>query len=112
MSKAGPGMALAGQLLQATQAEPWPAIVTEAGAPVMPLKIGIHHDLLAGRKSDVSKTMVRDRLRRYVSKFAYQKALAEEGAERHDLNGRPLQPVEQPAKDAAQANLHRRAGRV
>lgn len=76
--------------LQSWLIERYPATFNQ-DAP-LPLKIGIHTDLLA-RHPDLDPATLRRALKRYCERRAYQLALAREGAVRVDLDGQPAGEV-------------------
>ncbi len=73
----------------------------------LPLKIGIHTDLLA-RHPDLDPATLRRALKRYCERRAYQLALAREGAFRVDLNGKPAGEVAEDQRRFAKLKLDTR----
>ncbi len=70
----------------------------------LPLKIGIHTDLLA-RHPDLDPATLRRALKRYCERRAYQLALAREGAFRVDLDGKPAGEVLEDQRKFAKLKL-------
>ena len=83
---------------------PWPAVFPrEVGDPILPLEIDVEH-LLLGRllTVDVDGIMlIRTVIQRYCGSGQYLAALARDGAMRHDLRGRPIEPVSDADKAVA-----------
>lgn len=73
----------------------------------LPLKIGIHADLLA-RHPDLDPATLRRALKRYCERRAYQLALAREGAVRVDLDGQPAGEVLEDQRKFAKLKLDTR----
>jgi ProP effector len=65
-----------------------------------PLKIGIHHDILAVLGDEIDRKILGNALRVYVSNVGYLRA-QREGADRIDLDGKPADVVT--ADEAANA---------
>lgn len=93
------------QALQSWLIEQYPATFNPA-AP-LPLKIGIHTDLLA-RHPDLDPATLRRALKRYCERRAYQLALAREGACRVDLDGKPAGEVLEDQRKFAKLKLDTR----
>lgn len=88
--------------LQAWLAATYPATFNP-DAP-LPLKIGVHVDLLA-RHPDLDPATLRRALKRYCERRAYQIALAREGAVRVDLDGQPAGEVLEDQRRFAKAKM-------
>ncbi len=93
------------QALQSWLAATYPATFN-TDAP-LPLKIGIHTDLLA-RHPDLDPATLRRALKRYCERRAYQLALAREGAVRVDLDGQPAGEVAEDQRRFAKLKLDTR----
>lgn len=93
------------QALQSWLAATYPATFNP-DAP-LPLKIGIHTDLLA-RHPDLDPATLRRALKRYCERRAYQLALAREGAVRVDLDGQPAGEVAEDQRRFAKLKLDTR----
>ncbi|MBK8184967.1 MAG: ProQ/FinO family protein [Candidatus Competibacteraceae bacterium] len=90
------------QALQSWLAATYPATFNP-DAP-LPLKIGVHVDLLA-RHPDLDPATLRRALKRYCERRAYQLALAREGAVRLDLDGQPAGAVAEDQRRFAKSKL-------
>ncbi len=90
------------QALRAWLAATYPATFNP-DAP-LPLKIGVHVDLLA-RHPDLDPATLRRALKRYCERRAYQLALAREGAVRVDLDGKPAGEVLEDQRKFAKLKL-------
>lgn len=90
------------QALQSWLIEQYPATFNP-DAP-LPLKIGVHVDLLA-RHPDLDPATLRRALKRYCERRAYQIALAREGAVRVDLDGQPAGEVLEDQRRFAKAKM-------
>jgi ProP effector len=93
------------QALQSWLAATYPATFNP-DAP-LPLKIGVHVDLLA-RHPDLDPATLRRALKRYCDRRAYQLALAREGAVRVDLDGQPAGEVLEDQRKFAKVKLNTR----
>jgi ProP effector len=93
------------QALQSWLAATYPATFNP-DAP-LPLKIGVHVDLLA-RHPDLDPATLRRALKRYCERRAYQLALAREGAVRVDLDGQPAGEVAEDQRRFAKLKLDTR----
>lgn len=91
------------QALQSRLAATYPKVFTN-DAP-LPLKIGIHHDLLT-RHPDLDPATLRRALKRYCERRKYQLALASEGAVRVDLDGQPTGEVLEDQRKFAKLKLN------
>lgn len=91
------------QALQSWLIEQYPATFNP-DAP-LPLKIGVHVDLLA-RHPDLDPDTLRRALKRYCERRAYQVALAREGACRVDLDGCPSSEVLEDQRRFAKVKLN------
>ena len=91
------------QALQSWLIEQYPATFNP-DAP-LPLKIGVHVDLLA-RHPDLDPAILRQALKRHCERRAYQIALAREGAVRVDLDGQPAGEVLEDQRRFAKAKLN------
>lgn len=101
MATAGRNLAKAGAALQRRLLVDAPALCTAPGQPVLPLRIGIRAQLVELAK-DGRRLQVRKILKNYAGRTSYLRALAEEGAQRHDLTGTAIEPVsEEHRADAA-----------
>ena len=83
---------------------PWPAVFPrEVGDPILPLEIDVEHRLLGRLLTvDVDGIMlIRTVIQRYCGSGQYLAALARDGAMRHDLRGRPIEPVSDADKAVA-----------
>lgn len=70
-----------------------------------PLAYGVHEALLADPRREVSGNALRLVLRGWVRQTKYLKALARQGAQRHALDGSPVQRVSRVEAQAASATL-------
>ncbi len=93
-----------GRILQGNLKTSAPLLATEPGAPVLPFKVGISIDMLADAK-DSQRTRLRNVIFPYVSRTAYLKAMAAEGSMRHDLQGVPIEPVNDVSRERARFAL-------
>jgi ProP effector len=75
-----------------------------------PLKIGIAEDVLAAMPG-VSQTDLNIALKAYTNTPAYYRAMMVQGAERIDLNGKPVGAVKAPHAGFAKHKLRRRGQR-
>lgn len=70
---------------------------------IQPLKVGIYDDLV--QATDLDPALLKRALRFYTGLFAYQQALAAEGAMRVDLSGNPVAPVTDEQRQWAHAKV-------
>ena len=71
----------------------WPACFSVYERRRRPLKLGIHHDVLAALGDTVTPQALRQALSRYCDNNGYLYAMAARGAVRIDLNGQSAGPV-------------------
>jgi sRNA-binding protein len=72
---------------------PWPAVLPKTSDdPIMPLMLGIADDLLL-RLDETHWRAAREALRKHCGSRPYLRALASEGAWRHDVDANPVAPV-------------------
>ncbi len=82
----------------------WPAVFPrEVGDPILPLDLDVETRLLGRLHSvDLDGVMlIKTTIHRYCNSGQYLAALARDGAMRHDLKGRPIEPVSETDKAAA-----------
>ena len=90
---------------------PWPGCLpVQHGDPVLPLMIGADDLLLALLVSAADVPLLDQALAVYLKSDRYLCALCEPGARRHDLAGRPVEPVSDIDAAAARYRLRRRLG--
>lgn len=89
-------------------AETWPNCFSIYEGRRRPLKIGIHHDILAALDGAVSAEELSEALRCYVSNRVYRSRLIE-GATRIDLDGQPTGKVTEKDALAAKPKAAKRA---
>jgi ProP effector len=88
-------------------AEGFPACFAVNPSYRKPLKLGIHHDILAQLGDTISLRALSDALRIYVGNLGYLAALTA-GADRLDLDGMPAGTVTVEHADIAKAQYERR----
>ena len=94
-----------GAMIKAVQqwlSQQWPALFDLQNPK--PLKINIAHDIYPALEPPLSKTQVRSALKAYTQRTAYLQALIQQDW-RYDLQGQPIEPIEQAHKDYAGQQL-------
>jgi sRNA-binding protein len=81
-----------------------PGLFVEKWQAHKPLKRGIREDLLAARP-DLDRALLARFLRLYVQRRQYCLAVLESDAQRHDLAGNPVEPVDDRAREHAAKQL-------
>lgn len=102
--------------------KPDPAVAKRAGAwlvtafpdlfkvPPVPLPIGFRLVAAKQRPEGVSLNGLQRALHRWTNAKRYLRALAAEGSMRHDINGKPVEPVTEAHRAVAAMQLRRRLG--
>ncbi len=88
----------------------WPPVLPDkVGDAIVPLEQEVEMRLLGRLVSpDVDGIMlIKSTLQRYFSSGQYLAALTRDGAMRHDLRGKPLEPVSEADKAAARAEIEK-----
>ena len=80
-------------------------LVTQPGEPIRPLRLGMRAELTALLKPDANPGDLQRALYRYTRTLPYQLACLEAGAMRHDLEGRPVEPVSEEHRAMAQGSV-------
>jgi sRNA-binding protein len=83
-------------------------VAPDAQAPVKPIKLRIHADILARAPGVFSKRVLGIFFSRYTTSNAYLKALTAPGAQRFDLDGEPAGEIADEHRAAAVEELARR----
>jgi sRNA-binding protein len=92
------------QIALALCIEAWPNCFVAYAPRRKPLKVGIHNDVLALTGGAIEAPVLAAALRYYTNNLHYQGALTQPGAERIDLNGKPVGSV----TDAERAHARER----
>ncbi|RYH00043.1 MAG: hypothetical protein EON58_01745 [Alphaproteobacteria bacterium] len=75
--------------------KPLTVLPRAAGDDVRPLTIGIRFEMERWMKPNVSTSNLLSALRRYVRSSVYLLAASQPGAYRHDVDGTPIEPVDE-----------------
>jgi ProP effector len=75
--------------------EPLAVLPRAVGDDVRPLTIGIRFEMERWMKPNVSTSNLLSALRRYVRSSVYLLAASQPGAYRHDVDGTPIEPVDE-----------------
>jgi hypothetical protein len=82
--------------------DPAPAVLpNQAGDPLLPLRIGIWDALFALLRPGTEPEALARALRAYTRSAGYFMACARQGAMRHDLDGRAVEPVSEEHRTGA-----------
>jgi sRNA-binding protein len=86
--------------------DPWPAVLprTHDRHLVLPLALGLHGQLQARLPAELHGEL-EQKLRKYCRSPWYQRAVADENSQRHDIDGRPVEPVSEAHRESARSAL-------
>ena len=65
----------------------------KVGDPIKPFALGLWNDIRPLLKPEISVTALRKTMATYVHSRSYQIAIARPGSLRHDIDGKPVEPV-------------------
>lgn len=81
---------------------PWPAgLPSRPGERLLPLRLGVHADIVARLSAGANPRAARKAASRYFSSLEYRTALAQQGSQRHDLDGSPVGEVSEEHRSTA-----------
>ena len=91
--------------INALLVEPLAVLPSAEGEDVRPFMVGIRSELNSRMKSDVAASDLQSALRRYVRCAAYLLATGQPDAYRHDIHGKPVEPVNEVDRGSARQSF-------
>lgn len=84
---------------------------SKLGEPIRPFRVGVGAEIVARRRPDVPDRECEKALRSYARSFAYRLAIAQPGSMRHDIDGNPVEPVNDTDRQHAQRSIRASRGK-